>query len=73
MILNFPDEQQGEDSNIKQIGNKRRDQGCYAMKSEANYRNAEFNIPMERQVSDVRQICGQQSFKENNRVCDRNK
>lgn len=60
-----------EDSNIKWRGNERT--GYCRMKNEANYRNVESNIPMERQVSKIYQTCGQQSFKEENSVCDKNK
>lgn len=51
----------------------KRDQGYYGMKNEASYRNIDLNIPMQRQVDDVQQACGRQSFERENRVCDKNK
>lgn len=60
-----------EDSNIKWRGNKRT--GYCRVKNEANYRNVEFNIPMERQVRKIHQTWEQQNFKGVNRVCDKKK
>lgn len=42
-------------------GGGEKDQGYYGMKNEASYRNADLNIPMQRQANDA-QAYGQQSF-----------